>query len=243
VPPSRCAAKSRLPTVPLGQLGGARKNLSAAQAEALLAGVRPRDVAGKTRRRLAADHIAELVVIDKRIKNTDVELRELIEAAGSTLLELYGVGPSGAARLLGDVEDVSRFADKGRFASWNGTAPLDASSGDQHRHRLTRAGNRQINRVLHIMALTELRQGGEGRRRFDRETAAGKTKTEAMRCLKRRLSDIVYGRLKPTPNASPRSAERAREDNRGRHFNPARPTHTRHRHFGSVTSRTRRATS
>jgi transposase len=97
--------------------GGAKKNLSAAQAKALLAGVRPRDVAGKIRHRLAADYIAELVVIDKRIKNTDVELRELIEAAGSTLLELYGVGPSGAARLLGDVGDLSRFADRGRFAS------------------------------------------------------------------------------------------------------------------------------
>ncbi|WP_375479225.1 transposase [uncultured Jatrophihabitans sp.] len=63
---------------------------------------------------------------------------------------------------MGDVGDISRFADKGRFASWNGTAPLDASSGDQNRHRLSRAGNRRINRVLHIMALTELRQGGEG---------------------------------------------------------------------------------
>ena len=134
--------------------GGAKKNLSAAQAKALLAGVRPRDVAGKTRRRLAANYIAELVVIDKRIKAADVELRELIEVTGSSLLELYGIGPSGAARLLGDVADVSRFADKGRFASWNGTAPLDASSGDQNRHRLSRAGNRRINRTLHIMALT-----------------------------------------------------------------------------------------
>ena len=176
--------------------GGAKKNLSAAQAKTLLAGVRPRDVAGKTRRRLAANYIAELVAIDKRIKSADVELHELIEVAGSSLLELYGVGPSGAARLLGDVGDISRFADRGRFASWNGTAPLDASSGDQNRHRLSRAGNRRINRVLHIMALTELRQGGEGRRYFDRKVAGGKTKMEAMRCLKRRLSNIVFARMK-----------------------------------------------
>jgi transposase len=176
--------------------GGAKKDLSAAQAKTLLAGVRPRDVVGRTRRRLAAEHIAELVVIDKRIKTADRELRQLITETGSSLLELYGIGPSGAARLLGDVGDIARFADRGRFASWNGTAPLDASSGDQHRHRLSRAGNRRINRVLHMMAMTELRQGGEGRLYYDRKIAAGKTKMEAMRCLKRRLSDIVYARMR-----------------------------------------------
>jgi transposase len=176
--------------------GGAKKDLSAAQAKALLASVRPRDVVGRTRRRLAADHVAELMVIDKKIKAADHELRELIEITGSSLLELYGIGPSGAARLIGDVGDITRFADRGRFASWNGTAPLDASSGDQKRHRLSRAGNRRINRVLHMMAMTELRQGGEGLRYYNRKTAAGKTKKEAMRCLKRRLSDIVYARMR-----------------------------------------------
>ena len=176
--------------------GGAKKDLSAAQANALLATVRPRDVVGRTRRRLAAEHIAELVTIDKRIKTATTELHELIEATGSTLMELAGIGPSGAARLLGDVGDINRFADKGRFASWNGTAPLDASSGDQNRHRLSRAGNRRINRTLHIMALTALRHGGEARAYYDRKVAAGKTKMEAMRCLKRRLSDIVYARMK-----------------------------------------------
>ena len=176
--------------------GGAKKDLTAAKAKTLLAGVRPRDIAGRTRRRLALEHVAELVVIDKRIKTANVELRELIAATGSSLLELFGVGPSGAARLLGDVGDIARFTSKARFASWNGTAPLDASSGDQHRHRLSRAGNRRINRVLHMMALTALRQGGEGRAYYDRKITAGKTKMEAMRCLKRRLSDIVYARMK-----------------------------------------------
>jgi transposase len=176
--------------------GGAKKDLSATQAKALLATVRPRDVVGRTRRRLAGEHIAELVAIDKRIKTADLELRELIDETGSTLLQLFGVGPSGAARLLGDVGDISRFADRGRFASWNGTAPIDASSGDHSRHRLSRQGNRRINRVLHMMAMTELRQGGEGRRYYDRKVAAGKTKREAMRCLKRRLSDIVYARMR-----------------------------------------------
>jgi len=74
-------------------------------------------------------------------------LNELIDATGSTLGELRGIGPANADRLLGDVGDIARFADRGRFASWNGTALLDASSGDQRRHRLSRAGNRRINRV------------------------------------------------------------------------------------------------
>ena len=176
--------------------GGAKKDLSAAQAKTLLASVRPRDVVGKTRRRLAAELITELAGIDKRIKTADRELNELITATGSTLRELHGIGPSTAARLLGDVGDIARFADKGRFASWNGTAPLDASSGDQSRHRLSRAGNRRINRVLHIMAIVQLRHDTEGRRYYDRKVAAGKTNMEAMRCLKRRLSDLVYNQMR-----------------------------------------------
>jgi len=87
---------------------------------------------------------------------------------------------------------VARFPSKAHFASWNGTAPIDASSGDQVRHRLSRAGNRQINPVLHIMAVVQLRHGGAY---YDRKVAAGKTPREAMRCLKRRLSDVVYHQM------------------------------------------------
>jgi transposase len=176
--------------------GGAKKFLSAAQARQLLATIRPRDIAGKTRRRLAAEMITELTRIDKRIKTADAELKELVAATGSSLLTTHGIGPSGAARLLGDVADIARFADKGRFASWNGTAPLDASSGDQNRHRLSRAGNRRINRVLHIMAIVALRNDTEGRAYYRRKIAAGKTTMEALRCLKRRLSDIVYQQMR-----------------------------------------------
>jgi transposase len=175
--------------------GGAKKFLSAQQARALLNTVRPRDVVGKTRRWLAAELIHELVVIDKKIKIADSELTELVKATGSTLQELTGIGPSGSARLLGDIGDISRFASRGHFASWNGTAPIDASSGDQNRHRLSRAGNRRINRVLHIMAVVQLRRDTEGRRYYRRKLAAGKTPMEAMRALKRRLSDIVYRRM------------------------------------------------
>ena len=79
-------------------------------------------------------------------------------------MKLHGIGPSGAAQLLVDVADITRFPDRGHFASWNGTAPIDASSGDQVRHRLSRLGNRQINRTLHIMATVQLRNPTEGPR-------------------------------------------------------------------------------
>jgi len=172
--------------------GGAKKHLSAAQAKALLATVRPRDAVGKARRRVAAELISDLERVYRRSKEADKELKELVASTGTGLMDLHGIGPSGAARLLVEVGDITRFPSKGHFASWNGTAPIDASSGDQIRHRLSRAGNRQINRMLHIMATVQLRNPTEGRAYFDRKKAAGKTSMEAMRALKRRLSDIVY---------------------------------------------------
>ena len=175
------------------QPGGAKKYLSAAQARAILAGVRPRDEVGKTRKRVAAELVADLERIYSRKKAADKELKALVAATGTSLLDLHGIGPSGAARLLVEVGDLSRFPDRNHFASWTGTAPIDASSGDHVRHRLSRGGNRQINRVLHIMATVQLRtRTTEGRAYFDRKKASGKTSMEAMRCLKRRLSDLVY---------------------------------------------------
>jgi transposase len=175
--------------------GGAKTSLSAAQAKALLGKVRPRDAAGKTRRRVAAELIADLQQVYDRTKAADKELKALLAATGTTLTQLHGIGPSGAARLLVEVGDITRFPTRAHFASWTGTAPIDASSGDHVRHRLSRGGNRQINRVLHVMAVVQLRNPTEGRAYYDRKKAAGKTSMEAMRCLKRRLSDVVYRQL------------------------------------------------
>jgi transposase len=101
--------------------GGAKKDLSAAQAKTLLAKVRLRDAAGKTRRRVAAELVGDLERIHTRKKAADKELRELVAATGTSLLQLHGIGPSGAARLLVEVGDITRFPDRGHFAS--GTAP------------------------------------------------------------------------------------------------------------------------
>jgi transposase len=175
--------------------GGAPTFLSALQAKALLASVRPRDVAGKTRRAMAAELLADLVADDRRLKASEKRLRDAVTAIGSNLMSLYGLGPVGSARLLADISDIARFPTRARFASWNGTAPIDASSGQQVRHRLSRAGNRRINRVLHIMAIVQIRHNTEGRAYYQRKLAAGKTPMEALRCLKRRVSDIVYRQL------------------------------------------------
>jgi transposase len=175
--------------------GQRKRDLSALQANAMLATVRPRDIAGKTRRRMATEELADLVVIDAKLKKIKVELKTAILARGSTLLEIPGVGPAGAARILADVRDVARFADRNRFASWTGTAPLDASSGEQIRHRLSRGGNRRMNHVVHVAAIVQLRHDTEGRAYFLRKVAAGKTRMEALRCLRRRLSDVIYRRL------------------------------------------------
>ncbi|MDP9317614.1 MAG: transposase [Actinomycetota bacterium] len=175
--------------------GGANQFLSSHQARALIATIRPRDIVGKTRRRLAVELVGELEGIDKKIKTAEKDLKALVTARSSILMDLHGIGPSGAARLLADVGDIRRFADRDRFASWNGTAPLDASSGDEKRHRLSGAGNRRINRTLHIMAVVQLRNATEGRAYFDAKKGAGKTSMESMRALKRRLSNIVYAQM------------------------------------------------
>ncbi|MBA3801014.1 MAG: IS110 family transposase [Geodermatophilaceae bacterium] len=175
--------------------GQAKKDITTGQAKAILSSVRPRDLAGKTRRRLAAEQLAELVMVENKIKTLTKELKAMVLALGSRLMDLPGVGPVVAARILADVGDVTRFADRNRFASWTGTAPIDASSGELVRHRLSRAGNRKMNHMLHIAAATQARLDTPGRAYYRRKLAAGKTRMEAMRCLKRRISDAVYRQL------------------------------------------------
>jgi transposase len=197
--------------------GKAKKDITALQAKAILASVRPRDVVGKTRRRLAAEQVAELVAVEKKIKLLGKELNGMVEASGSTLTELPGVGPIVAARVLADVRDVTRFADRNRFASWTGTAPIEASSGEQVRHRLSRAGNRRMNHMLHIAATTQIRLDTEGRRYYRRKLAQGKTRMEAMRCLKRRISDAVYRQLLADAHRAALEAPKTSEADPGGH--------------------------
>ena len=128
--------------------GGAPVKKSTAQYKAMLARVRPRDLAGKTRRRMAAEELADLDRYDIKLKAMKAGLKAAVLARGSRLTGIHGIGPAGAARILADVGDVARFPDRNHFASPAGTAPIDASSGEHTRHRLSRAGNRRLNHVL-----------------------------------------------------------------------------------------------
>jgi len=175
--------------------GKAKRDITALQAKEMLATVRPRGIAGRTRRRIAAEELVELIAVDSKIKKATAELKAMVLARNSRLMDISGVGPVVAARILADVGDISRFADRNRFASWTGTAPLDASSGEQNRHRLSRAGNRRINHMLHIAAVTQIRLDTDGRTYYRSKRTAGKKPMEAMRCLKRRISDAVYRQL------------------------------------------------
>ena len=175
--------------------GQAKKDITTGQARRFLASVRPRDIAGKTRRRIAVEELVELIAVEAKMKKATAELKAIVLARGSHLMDLHGVGPVVAARVLADVGDVARFTDRNRFASWTGTAPLDASSGEQNRHRLSRAGNRRINHMIHIAAISQIRLDTDGRAYFRRKRADGKSKLEALRCLKRRISDARYRQL------------------------------------------------
>jgi transposase len=209
--------------------GQAKKDISALQAKAMLATVRPRDVAGKTCRRLATEELAELIAVEAKMKKATAELKVMVLARRSRLMDLPGVGPVVAARVLADVGDVARFADRNRFASWTGTAPLDASSGEQNRHRLSRAGNRRMNHMIHIAAVTQLRYNTDGRIYYRRKRAEGKKPLEALRCVSSAGSPTPsIASCSSTSNAlTPASPMRAREGNAGRLKNPARPAHTR----------------
>jgi transposase len=133
--------------------GGAPVKKSTAQYKALLARVRPRDPAGKMRRRMAAGELADLARYDAKLKTMKAELKATVQARGSRLTGIHGIGPAGAARILADVGDIARFPDRNHFASPAGTAPIDASSGEHTRHRLSRAGNRRLNHVLYMAGI------------------------------------------------------------------------------------------
>jgi transposase len=176
--------------------GGAKKFLTRGQASYLLrTAPEPVGIVAQTRHDLARELIDELTIIDAKVRAANKQLRPLVTANGSSLGDLNGIGPSGAARLLGDIGDIARFRTAAHFASWNGTAPIEASSGDQQRHRLSRLGNRRINRVLHIMAVVQLRHDTPGRAYYRRRLTEGKTTMEALRALKRHLSDVVYKQM------------------------------------------------
>lgn len=144
---------------------------------------------------LVRDAIIRLRELDSQLRATAERIDTLIADTGTTLTDLVGVSTLNAARILGEVGDIARFPTSAAFATNNGTAPIPASSGRTERHRLNRGGNRRLNRALYVIALTQSRHEPRAVAYLEKKRAEGKTRREALRCLKRRLSDVVYRQL------------------------------------------------
>jgi transposase len=175
--------------------GGASRRLTATKAREILSAVRPRDQVGKARKQLALEHLADVAELDGKLKAMAKRITAVLTEHPSAVIDIQGLGAVTTALIIGEVGDVRRFPSKDHFASYTGTAPIDASSGDTVRHRLNRGGNRRLNYALHIAALVQIRFPGPGQDYYLRKRAAGKSALEAMRCLKRRLSDVVFRAL------------------------------------------------
>ncbi len=160
--------------------GGIGKEITAAHAARILEQVTPSDAVQRVRRELAADLVDDLRRADDLLREADRKLATAVRAAGTTLTEIFGVGPVIAATVIGEVRDVARFASRDAFAACNGTAPIEVSSGKRKVYRLSRRGNRNLNHAIHMAAVTQVRYPrSEGRAYYDKKLAEGKTGREA----------------------------------------------------------------
>jgi len=155
---------------------------------------------------LASEVLRDVRTLDRKIADLNGLIEAEVEASGTTLTEIFGIGPILAARIIGTVGDVVRFPTKAHFASYCGTAPVEASSGEVVRHRLSLAGNRKLNYALHMVAVCQARSDVRGGSYYRKKMAEGKSRKEALRCLKRRVCDAVFRSLVADSRAHSRSA-------------------------------------
>jgi transposase len=176
--------------------GGVAKAITAAAAARLLGSITPAGAVDAARCELAAAFIEDLRRIDAQLRQTRKTLTTAVQATGTSLSGLFGVGPVIAAAVIGDVKHVSRFPSRDHFAAYNGTAPIEVSSGGRKVYRLSRRGNRRLNHAIHMAAVTQVRhRHSKGRAYYDKKIAEGKTPKEALRSLKRQVSNTIYARL------------------------------------------------
>jgi transposase len=176
--------------------GGISKEIVVAQASALLGGLCPRGVAAVERHRQALELLEDLARIDDQLHESKRRIKAAVAASGTSLTEVFGVGPVIATMLIGYTGDPLRFATHHHYAAYNGTAPIEIASGAHKIHRLSRRGNRQLNHAPHMAAVTQVRfNHSPGRAYYDHKIEEGKTPKVALRALKRRISDAVYRRL------------------------------------------------
>lgn len=175
--------------------GGAAKRITVTRANTVLDGLDVTSPAMGQRVEICRELVEDIARFDGLLKVSSARIRRAVAASGTTVTQINGVGPIGAAMIVGQSGDINRFASKSHYASYNATAPIEASSGPTKRHRLNPRGNRQLNWAIHIAAITQLSHPTEGRIYYERKVAEGKTNEEAIRALKRRISDRVYQNL------------------------------------------------
>ncbi len=192
----------------LHELGVAEPSPRSIGRKLVLAGLREAlaDLDG-TGARIARELVEIVAGLTASINQLEHEIGALAEKLGPALLGLAGCGDLSAAKLIGETAGIERFNSRAAFARYNGTAPVPVWSGNTTRHRLSRGGNRQLNSALHRIAITQIRLGGIGRAYFEHRIDAGDSKAEAIRALRRRISDEVYRRMREDQAA--RTAQRA----------------------------------
>ena len=208
--------------------GGVSKEIYAAHAAAILEEAEPCGAVQQARAELAAELVADLRRVDALLRETRKKLAVAVRASGTSLTEVFGVGPVIAATVIGDVRDVSRFAGRDRFAAYNGTAPIEVSSGNRIVYRLSLRGNRRLNHAIHMAAVTQIRyQHSDGRAYYDKKIAEGKTPQRSaarpQTADQRRHLQAPEGRRRPRRRNQRPGPGRA---TRGTTLSPARPAHT-----------------
>ena len=175
--------------------GGAPTQLSAKTAAGLLAKVRPRDGVEAERKQIARNLLADVRRLDGALAENRRRCVAAVAASGTTLTHLAGISDVLAAKISGHIGDIGRFPSADHLASYAGTAPIEASSGDVIRHRLSRRGNRQLNNAIHLAAHTQTIHPGPGRDYYQRRRNTGNSRPEALRLLKRQLTKTIYRTL------------------------------------------------
>jgi transposase len=217
--------------------GGVPGEITAGQAARILETITPADTVAAARRELAAELTEDLRGIDTRIRQARKKAAIAVRAAGTCLTGLFGIGPVIAAAVLGDVRTVSRFPNRNHFAAYNGTAPIEVSSGGRKVYRLSRRGNRRLNHAIHMAAVTQIRyRHSPGRAYYDKKLAEGKTRKEALRCLKRQISDAIFACLQADAKRAAAATAKSPGGQPGNHSAArAAGSHPEHRHFGQAT--------
>ena len=176
--------------------GGISKEITVNAAQELLDRTEPADPVAQIRHDLASEHLDDLRHLDIQMRASKRRLETAVRASGTTVTDIFGVGPVVAAMVIGHARNIDRFANRDHFAAYAGTAPIEFESGGRSIRRLSLRGNRQLNHAIHIAAVTQIRhRHSPGRAFYDRKLAAGKTKKEALRALKRRITDAIYRQL------------------------------------------------